>query len=273
MVREPAVAGRFYPGDAAVLRAEVEALLGATKELSAPPSPGLDAALVVPHAGYIYSGGVAGATYAAARLPRDLVILCPNHTGDGEPIAVMNRGGWRTPLETAEINEALADRVLAACPQAQVDAAAHRREHSLEVQLPFLQLKLREVSFVPICVGTTKLSDLTALGLGLAEAIGAWPDPVSIIISSDMSHYITAEKARAKDMLAIEKIQALDPEGLHRVVDQEDISMCGFAPAVAGLTAAKKLGAKTARLISYANSGEVSGDHLNVVGYAGLAIA
>jgi AmmeMemoRadiSam system protein B len=216
---------------------------------------------------------VAGATYASARLPATLVILGPNHTGAGEPIAVMHRGAWRTPLGSVRINEALADRILETCPPASVDERAHRREHSLEVQIPFLQVTMREFTFVPICVGTGRLAALTTLGQALAGAIRGWSEPVGIVVSSDMSHYIPAQEAREKDMMAVERILALDPEGLHQVVRERDISMCGISPAVAGLTAAKANGATSARLVAYANSGDTSGDYDRVVGYAGLSVS
>jgi AmmeMemoRadiSam system protein B len=265
-VRMPAVAGQFYPADPQRLRRDVESRLGA------PPQGGPLAAraVMVPHAGYIYSGRVAGAVYAAAGLPEALVILCPNHTGAGEPIAVMNRGAWLTPLGEAPIHEALADLILAACPGAVVDAAAHRDEHALEVQLPFLQVARPGFRFVPICVGTDRLEDLLDLGHALASAMDRCGETASAIISSDMSHYISALEARRRDMLALDRVLALDPEGLHRTVRHERISMCGVSPAVAGLAAARERGARAAQLVAYAHSGEVSGDMDHVVGYAGV---
>ncbi len=270
MIREPAVAGHFYPSDPETLRAEVERFLleGRT---TAGPSPA--AAVVVPHAGYVYSGRVAGAVYAAVDLPRTLVILCPNHTGRGRPVAVMSHGGWRTPLGTVAIAESLADRLLRACPLAQPDETAHRDEHALEVQIPFLQLRLGEFSFVPVCVGTGRLDALLDLGGAIHEAIRGWGAPAAVVVSSDKSHYVPAGEAREKDLLAIDRMAALDPEGLHRVVMDRDISMCGVAPAVAGLEAARRAGARAGRLIAYANSGDASGDYQRVVGYAGLAVA
>jgi AmmeMemoRadiSam system protein B len=228
--------------------------------------------VVVPHAGYRYSGDVAGAVYAATALPPSLVILCPNHTGQGRPIAMMNRGAWRTPLGDAVIDETLADRILQASALVELDARAHRDEHSLEVQLPFLQVRMKEFAFVPICVGDVGLSDLTQLGHDLARAIQDSERPVGLVISSDMSHYIPADQALEKDMMAVERMAALDPEGLYQVVRTKEISMCGFAPAVAGLTAAREAGARRARLVAYANSGDSSGDYDQVVGYAGLAV-
>ncbi len=270
MIREPAVSGQFYPADPRVLRREVERYL--EREVSSPAAePAL--ALVVPHAGYIYSGRAAGVTYAAVDLPRLLIILCPNHTGEGAPVAVMPAGEWRTPLGSAAIDEPLARRLLKLCDPAEPDDRAHRREHALEVQLPFLQVKLPGFRFVPICVGTDRLSVLRELADGLFRSMEGWPEPVGIVVSTDMSHYIPAEAAREKDTMAIQKMVALDPEGLHQVVREEKISMCGFAPAVAGLMAARMAGARRGRLLVYTNSGETSGDYASVVGYAGLAIS
>ena len=267
--REPAVAGQFYPGDPVALRTQVGGCLAA-----APPGEAVAAlAILVPHAGYVYSGAVAGATFASAILPRVVVILCPNHTGMGEAIAVADRGVWLTPLGPAAINEALAGQILGACPLARADDRAHLREHAAEVQLPFLQVIHEEFSFVPICVGTGRQAALTQLGNDLAAAIASFGEPVGILISSDMSHYIPAPVARARDMLAIEPMLAMDPAGLFRVVREHDISMCGVHPAVAGLTAAGVLGARSARLIAYANSGDTTGDYDRVVGYAGLIIS
>jgi len=272
MIRQPVFSGQFYPADPGALRDEVERMLGAGE--AGPDAPGPPAlALIAPHAGYVYSGRVAGATYGAAVLPRTLVILCPNHTGLGRPLAVMSRGAWETPLGRVKIDEPLADLILEEVASAEVDDRAHQREHSLEVQLPFLQVKLGEFSMVPICVGTEQLDLLVETGRGLRRAVARHAEPAAIVVSSDMSHYIPAEQARAQDMLAIERITALDPEGLHRVVRERDISMCGYAPAVAGLTAAVDAGATIARLVSYSNSGEASGDYARVVGYAGLTIS
>ncbi|MFQ5700586.1 MAG: AmmeMemoRadiSam system protein B [Acidobacteriota bacterium] len=275
MIREPAVAGQFYPADPAVLRAEVERLLrpAVQGEAAAARDRAETLALVVPHAGYIYSGRIAGAVYAASRLRRDLVILCPNHTGQGRPVALMNRGAWRTPLGSVAIDEDLADRVLRCCPYAEIDDRAHRREHSLEVQIPFLQSKLGSFSFVPICVASLDLPDLLQLGSGLSRALSEPSVSASIIISSDMSHYIPADEARRKDGLAINEILRLDSAGLDRVVREHGISMCGIAPAVVGLAAAKAAGARWAQLIAYGHSGDVTGDHASVVGYAGLTIS
>jgi AmmeMemoRadiSam system protein B len=266
-VRRPYVAGHFYPGDAAGLRRDVEACLGTAEAGSR-----LARGVVVPHAGYMYSGGVAGTVYGTARLPRRLILLGPNHTGLGRPVAVMRRGFWETPLGRAPIDEALADLILDAAEGAEEDEAAHRAEHSLEVQIPFLQICQEEFAFVPVCVGTGRLADLSGLGAGLAAAAEALGEPVGIVMSTDMTHYEPAEQAREKDFRVIRRLEVLDAEGMHALVRRDEISMCGYAPTTAGLIALKHLGAGRADLVAYANSGDTSGDYQQVVGYAGLLI-
>jgi AmmeMemoRadiSam system protein B len=266
MIREPAVAGTFYPGRPEELRRTLE-------ELTAGDPPRWNArGLLVPHAGYVYSGGVAGRTFRAVRLSRRFVILCPNHTGRGTALAIQASGHWRTPLGAIEIDSGLAADLMDRLPDLRDDPRAHAGEHALEVELPFLQHLAAPFRFVPICVGTQDPDRLLRLGDAIAEAAGEAPEPVQVVISSDMSHYIPAERARERDMRAVAEIERMDPLGLHRVVHGEGITMCGVAPAVAGIQAARGMGAGGARLISYANSGDVSGDHDQVVGYAGVVL-
>jgi len=268
MIRKAAVAGQFYPANPETLKTDLAALT----QGDSPAEKRRGVAIMVPHAGYIYSGRVAGKTYASVRLPGRAVILCPNHTGLGEAIAVDEEGHWETPIGRVPVDASLARAVLAACPDARADRLAHDREHSLEVQLPFLQYLAGEVTLVPICVGTLSLRTLLGLGRAVATAVEQDGGDILLIISSDMSHYVPAEIARTQDHKAIDRIVALDPEGLHRVVRQENISMCGVAPAVAGLEAARRLGAVEARLVAYGHSGETTGDLRSVVGYAGVAV-
>ena len=267
MIREPAVAGRFYPGNPDTLTADIRAYT------SAAPATKLKAfGCVVPHAGYMYSGPVAGAVYARLDLPRRYVILCPNHTGTGHPLAVMDDGSWRTPLGDARIDGDLADHLRAAFSLISIDDAAHRAEHALEVQLPFLQALVPGFTFVPLSIGTGRFEVLAALGESIAKVLANEGDRVMIIASSDMNHYENDADTRVKDSLAIERMLALDPKGMYETVHRENISMCGYGPAVAMLTAARRLGATRAELIKYATSGDVSGDRDMVVGYAGIAV-
>jgi AmmeMemoRadiSam system protein B len=265
-VREPAVAGYFYPRSPEALNQEIRNYTTQTgKKISA-------LACVVPHAGYMYSGHVAGAVYARLQLPRRFVILCPNHTGYGRPLAVMTEGAWQTPLGQAQIDHELARALCLACPPLEEDDMAHRGEHAIEVQLPFLQAALPEFSFVPIAVGTAKYEPLQALGEAMAGVLQGQARNVMLISSSDMNHYEPDDVTRVKDRKAIDKILALDPRGLYDVVMEESISMCGFGPTVATLTAARLLGATSAEVIKYATSADVSGDRSAVVGYAGVVI-
>jgi MEMO1 family protein len=266
MVRKPAVAGRFYPADSAVLRGDLHSYLS--------PAPQLVSAIacMVPHAGYTYSGAVAGAVFSRIAMPSRCIILCPNHTGRGHPLSLMAEGAWRTPLGDASINHELADNLLQAFPALTHDPEAHRFEHAIEVELPFLQLIRPEITFVPIVVGTSRLILLEQLGEAIAKVVQNFGHKILIIASSDMNHYEDDTTTRIKDRKAIEKILALDPAGLHETVINESISMCGFGPTVAMLTAANRLGAKKAELMQYATSGDVSGDRETVVGYAGIVV-
>jgi hypothetical protein len=265
-VRAPAVAGAFYPGHPQQLKTAVERFLVRTL---APLTP---MAVIVPHAGYIYSGATAGKTFACVDLPRRLVILCPNHTGWGEPLSCMASGRWSTPLGEVPVDEALAASLMAEVPGLADDPSAHRREHAVEVQLPFLQVMLGDFRFVPICVGTHDYADLEALGLGMARALRASEDPACIVVSSDMNHYEDAKTNRTKDDLALAALEKRDPRGLHSVVLSRHISLCGFAPAVSALVACNEMGADRVELVDYTHSGMVTGDDDQVVSYAGLRI-
>jgi AmmeMemoRadiSam system protein B len=272
-VRQPAVAGRFYPGNAQHLRAAIETFTTSPANASAESKPKIAAVgCLVPHAGYMYSGHVAGAVYSRLELPHRYVILCPNHTGMGEPLAIMSEGAWHTPLGDVSIDEELAERLKSCLPLLSEDPAAHRFEHALEVQLPFLQVLAPGFEFVPITVGTSNFEALSALGVVIGNVAAQTGEPVLVIASSDMNHYESDSVTRVKDRRAIDQLLALDPRGLYDVVHQADISMCGYGPAVVMLTAARKLGATRAELVRYATSGDVSEDRDMVVGYAGVAV-
>ena len=267
LMRRPAVAGRFYPGDPDDLRTEARGYLSPAKQ-----NPIKAVGCIAPHAGYMYSGHVAGAVFAQIEIPECCVVMCPNHTGMGRALAVMSEGSWQTPLGEVPIDTQLAETMKQRFPALQEDSAAHRAEHAAEVELPFLQLRQPKLRFLPIALGTAQFEPLAGLGKALAEVIASQPEPVLIVASSDMNHYESDVVTRAKDHRAIERILTLDPQGLFDVVTQEDISMCGFGPAVAMLTAARQLGAKSAQLVKYATSGDISGDRDMVVGYAGVVV-
>ena len=272
-IRTPAVAGRFYPGHAEELRREI-------LQYTAPVETARITAIgcVAPHAGYVYSGGVAGAVYSRLEIPDRAVILCPNHTGKGRPLAVMANTTWQTPLGEIAADAELGARLMRRFPGLQEDSAAHRGEHAIEVQLPFLQAQRRDLSIVPIVIGTNNFEVLRGLGEALADVIGDVQEgdreeKVLVIASSDMNHYESDAITRVKDHKAIERVLALDARGLWQVVMNEDVSMCGFGPTIVMLTAAKLLGATSATLVKYATSGDVSGDYESVVGYAGIIVA
>jgi hypothetical protein len=269
-VREPAVAGQFYPGKAAELRREVEDFLTAGTAAKSPKLPALG--VIAPHAGYVYSGAVAGAVYARIAVPRRVIILCPNHTGLGEALSITSHGSYRTPLGEVPLDEAMGEALKAGFPLLREDKLAQQREHAVEVQLPFLQMARPDLTFVPITVGTGQYEVLAALGLVMAKSIAACGEPVLIVASSDMNHYESDDETRVKDALAIEQVLQLQPKGLYQTVRGQAISMCGVGPTVAMLTAVLKLGAHKAELIQYATSGDVSGDREHVVGYAGIAV-
>jgi hypothetical protein len=265
--REPVVAGQFYPANPKDLRAFIASFVHKPQKM-------LDAkAVVVPHAGYVYSGSVAGEVFSSVLLPKRMILLGPNHSGWGAALALAPEGLWRTPLGTVPIDGEMNRGLLAQCPLLQEDFLGHRNEHSLEVQLPFLQTLEPDFRFSAICVRTDDYASLESLGHGMARAVESLREPVLLISSSDMTHYETAESAARQDRFAIDRMLQVDPEGLYRTVLERNISMCGFAPTVAVLVACRDMGAAGGHLVRYTNSGEASGDYRRVVGYAGIAIA
>ncbi|MCA9659834.1 MAG: AmmeMemoRadiSam system protein B [Myxococcales bacterium] len=265
--RAPAVAGRFYPGDAEGLQRAVDHLVdpGAAIE----PVPAL--ALMAPHAGYVYSGALAGQTWARAEVPDRVVLLCPNHTGYGVPRSIWTRGRWALPGGGLEVDAELARAILTRA-RLEEDRDAHRYEHAIEVQLPFVRARQPAAKIVPICLAGLSVGECREIGEGIAAAIEALGEPVLVAASSDMSHYIAADEARVRDRLALDRLLALDPAGLYNVVRAKGITMCGYLPATVALYAALAQGARHAELVGYTNSGEVSGDFERVVGYAGALV-
>ena len=266
MLRLPAVAGQFYPADPREL---TRLIRNFSAEDPAIPKTRVRACLV-PHAGYIYSGGVAGAVFARMILPKQILVLGVRHSPMGEDLAILSEGAWRTPLGDVPLDGALAKRVKAACPALREDSVAHSREHSLEVEIPFLQILVPGFSFVPISVGTLRFEELRELGLGLAQVLKESQEDILLVTSSDMNHYEQDEATRIKDAKAIDRLEAVDARGLFDVCRKEKISMCGLGPAVVMLTAMKELGVERGELVRYATSGDVNGDRDAVVGYAGM---
>jgi AmmeMemoRadiSam system protein B len=266
-VRPSAVAGQFYPGSREALLADLATYVPHHTKLI--PALGC----VAPHAGYMYSGAVAGAVYSSIQIPERVILLCPNHTGKGRPLSLMREGAWETPLGTVPIDTDLASALLDQTPLLEINSDAHRTEHAIEVQLPFLQYLQADLRIVPIAIGTSRWDYLAAVGEALGRALESFSKKALIVASSDMNHYESDDVTRVKDAKAIDRILALDPAGLYEVVMNEEISMCGYGPATIMLIAAKQLGATHAEQIRYATSGDVSGDRKMVVGYAGIAVS
>jgi AmmeMemoRadiSam system protein B len=267
MVRRPAVAGYFYPKKADELRD----LLKGMVDPKAKKKKALG--VVAPHAGFIYSGPVAGAVYSSVEIPDRVVILGPSHRGIRGLFGIMSEGTWQTPLGEVPVAAGLAKSIRERSPLVREDPSGHAAEHSLEVQLPFLQFLKPDFSFVPVCISpAAEYADLEGLAGALADAVLESGRETLLVSSTDMSHYISQEAARRLDFLAIDRILALDARGLFDVVQERGISMCGFQPTTAVILAAKRLGAGTAELVRYQTSGDASGDYDQVVGYAGLRV-
>lgn len=266
MIRPAAVAGRFYPSDPVKLASEVEAYSPENAEKAAA------IACLVPHAGYIYSGHVAGAVYSAVQIPARCILLGPRHFRRGASMAILSEGAWQTPLGEAQIDSSLAGQVRRACADLREDYVAHETEHSLEVQLPFLQRRAPNTRFVPIVLAADRYPLLEDLGHAIAGVIASGHEPVLLIATSDMNHYESDAITRTKDRLAMDRILALDPRGVYDVVRRKGITMCGYAATVAMLIAAREMGAAQAELIRYATSGDATGERDEVVGYAGIVI-
>ena len=266
MSRNPVVAGQFYPGSASQLKAMIETLVD--KKAKKQDATGL----VLPHAGYVYSGPVAGAVISRIKFKDTFIIIGPNHHGRGKPLSIMTQGAWKTPLGEVEIDSELAGQILANSSHLQEDDAAHQYEHSIEVQIPFLQYFKPDIRIVPITLAYASGDVYKEIGKEIAKAIRELNREVVIIASSDMTHYESQESAKKKDTQAIEAVLELNEDKLLRRVEELDISMCGYAPTVTLISAAKELGAKTAELVKYQTSGDITGDYSSVVGYAGIII-
>jgi hypothetical protein len=266
MIRPPAVAGHFYSSNPKELAQAVDAFLSPRAERKRAIG------CVVPHAGYMYSGHVAGAVYSSFEIPARLILIGPRHFPRGESLAILSEGSWASPLGEAKIDSELAAELKREFPRLREDAVAHEREHSLEVQIPFLQRLRGDFRFVPIVLGTDRYGVLEELGHAVAKVAAAQSEPVMVAASSDMNHYESDAITRVKDERAIARVLALDPRGLYDTVRGEGITMCGMAAAVVMLVAVRDLGATNAELVRYATSGDINGDREHVVGYAGIVI-
>ncbi len=267
MLRKPVVAGMFYPAGKNELERFINQVY-ATFAGEAVPCKGV----IAPHAGYVYSGEVAGKTYAAIEVPDRVIVLSPNHTGLGRAAAVAPHAEWETPLGNVQIDQDLAAALVDASDYLQFDDLAHAREHAVEVQLPFLQVKNPSVRVVPITMMYMSMEIAADIGKTIANVVRAQSSPVLLVASSDMNHYEPQSVANRKDKIAIDRVLNMDPAGLYRAIHEHNISMCGYIPAVTLLNAAIDLGAGKAELVDYRTSGEVSNDYSSVVGYAGIIV-
>jgi len=265
MVRDPVVAGQFYPGVRDALLSELDVLIpeGVVRKKAI--------GAVVPHAGYMYSGGVAGEVYARIDPPETYVLFGPNHTGAGARFACSGEP-WRTPLGKVDVDEEFLSAVLAGTDLVKKDPTAHMFEHSLEVQVPFIQKTAPGTRIVPITVRSGAAGALGEIAEAVVAAVKSVRRRVTVLASSDMTHYETRASAGAKDRAAIQKVLELDPRGLMETVERKDITMCGYIPAVIMLMCARAMGATGAELVKYSDSGEVTGDTEQVVGYAGIIV-
>jgi MEMO1 family protein len=277
-IRRPTVASQFYEGDAEALRAQITSCflnpLGPKKlpQINFHSYPRNIVGLISPHAGYTYSGPVAASAFYELAIdgkPDTVVLLGPNHTGYGSGLALMREGVWRTPLGDVEVDSQLADAVLHETSIVDVDEVAHRFEHSIEVQLPFLQfLYGNAFKIVPLCFLMQDYDSAVEVGRALVEALDA--SNTVVIASSDMTHYESAKSAAAKDNAALKAVTDMDAKRFYETVEAQNITACGYAPITALISYANGVNAKAA-MLNYHNSGDVTGDHSSVVGYAAVS--
>ncbi len=277
-IRRPTVAGQFYEGDAEALRLQIKSCF--LSNLGPGKLPGVNlhshpreiVGLICPHAGFMYSGAIAASGYFELALdgaPDTVVVLGPNHTGYGSALALMREGAWQTPLGDIQVDKELADAVLAETNIVDVDDVAHRYEHSIEVQLPFLQYLYGDrFKLVPICFLMQDYDSAVEVGRSLVEALDA--RNVVVIASSDMTHYEPAKVAAEKDHAALDAVLGLDAKRFYGTIEAQNITACGYAPIAALMTYALGVNAK-AKLLNYHNSGDSSGDYSSVVGYASVS--
>lgn len=274
-VRPSAVAGQWYPGSADLLRREVDAHLSAAGPRDTSVCP---CAIIVPHAGLRYSGPVAAWAYALTRkcAYSAVVLVGPSHFVGFDGVSIWPRGTWETPLGPVRVADDIAAAVAAECDAIVEHPAAHGREHSIEMQLPFVATVLPGVPIVPLVMGHQRRKTAIALGEALGRTVTAWrehnPGSILLVASSDLSHYEDAAVAMQLDGVVLQHVEALDPVALMSALEREPRHACGGGPMVSVLIAATRLGAIRARVLRYADSGDVTGDKASVVGYMAAAI-
>jgi MEMO1 family protein len=266
MQRQAAVAGQFYPGTREQLRTALAELVPQVAKKRRVLG------IIAPHAGYVYSGAIAGKVYGQVAMPSSVLIVGPNHHGAGAAAALYPEGEWLTPLGSIAINPRLNALLQQSVPFVEIDSNAHRFEHSLEVQIPFIQHVRPDATMAALCLGHGDFPAVQEIGRGIAAAVRGYGEDVLIVASSDMTHYESADVARRKDELALVRVLAFDPEGLLKICHSEHITMCGVIPAAVMLVASRELGATQAELAAYGNSGDITGDNNQVVGYAAVSV-
>ncbi|MDX2481818.1 MAG: AmmeMemoRadiSam system protein B [Desulfuromusa sp.] len=266
MIRQPAVSGSFYPANPDELSVQLDSLLNGEHKSRQVKG------LIVPHAGYVYSGAVAGEVFTTAEIPQQVILIGPNHQGAGADIAISGADSWATPLGNVPLATALRDQLVNNIFELSVDDQAHKFEHSLEVMLPFLFHRQPKLQIVPIVLGQLSLADCIQLGTAIAQVLKGWNEDVLLLASTDMNHFSTAATSEKLDFMAINAMTDYDPQRLYQIVRDNHISMCGVLPTITVMQAAQDLGATKCRLIRYAHSGQVNGDNSRVVGYAGLTL-
>lgn len=266
MIRKPVVAGQFYP------QTEAGMIKMLSRMIEAAPEKQEVKGVIMPHAGYVYSGYVAGATISKVDIKKTAVILGTNHTGVGKPFSIMTKGTWMTPLGEVKIDAEIAESILKESSVLEEDALSHLYEHSIEVEVPFLQYLRKDIKIVPIIISNGDIKKYQKLGSEIAHGFKKIGRAALFIASTDFTHYESKGSAEEKDRLAIDAILALDEERLFRLVKEINISMCGLAPTCTFISVCKNLGAQKAGLVKYQTSGDVSGDYTSVVGYAGMVI-
>ena len=285
MYRPPYVAGSFYPRDKSALQKMIEKFMEEAKRDIDFIDEGKYAGVLCPHAGYVYSGRTQAHSYyyLSNSTPETFVILGPNHTGLGLPVALMDKGSWETPFGEVKINEELASKIVEKSGFVGVDSSAHKYEHSIEVQLPFLQYIKKDITFVPICMGIQDKETAVEIGKAIAKSS---KEPLGVIASSDLVHYgsrfgynpVKGSKEEIlswienNDMEILKMAENMDVDGLYRFIDSKDYTTCGYGPLSVMLTCMKELGGKKARILDYSNSFETSGDYSAVVGYGSVGI-
>jgi len=264
-IRKPCVAGQFYPLSKSSLKSGIDALIDKRAEKKNV------IACILPHAGYMYSGKVAAETVSRINIKDTVILFGPNHTGNGAEFSIMTEGSWATPLGEIKINSGLAAKLLKNSKNLEDDSLAHLNEHSLEVELPILQYFRPDFEIVPIAFSSDNIKKLKETGVSIAEVLKN-NSQVLMVASTDMTHYESQESAKKKDNEAIQAILELDEDSLIEKIQRFNITMCGFAPVVVLIVAAKLLGAKHAELVKYQTSGDITGDKESVVGYAGIIL-